>query len=1044
MKTDFFISHPVMTIVLSLVLVLGGGISILVLPIAKYPPVLPPTVEVKALYPGASAEVIEETVTTWLEDAINGVPGMVYMTSRSNDDGSSTITVTFELGYDVDSGELDILNRVTQVTPRLPAEVRRMGVSVRKVSQNLVLSIMLYDEENRYSTNFLSNYAQIYMIDEMARVPGVGAVGFRGQRIYAMRIWLDPDQLATRQLTASDVVAAIEDQNLTLPLGATGLPPTGAGVRWQRSVNATGRLQSAEAFSQIVVKPGPANSVVRLSDVADIELGSNSYSTQSRFEGHKSVAIIFKPVPGANLVQMAKDLRATVDRLRKDFPPGLKIVYPFDETIFINAAIKEVVITLITAILLVGLVIFAFLRDWRSTLIPMITIPVSLLGTFALMKVFGFSINLLTLFGLTLATGLVVDDAIVVVENISRLVKEKGISVIDATGEAMQEVLGAVVASTLALVAVFVPCAFFPGVTGQLYEQFALTIACSLVLSLFTALTLAPAIAGRLLKSDRRPPRGLGALMERALEATTAGYGRLLGWIIPWRALAIIVFLGLLGATAYLYLLTPTSFLPDEDQGYFVINLRAPTGTALAVTQEAVDKVTEKIESLPGVLDVMSLTGFSMIAGGGSNYATIFANLKPWKEREAPEASALALIERLNKELMMQNKDTGWSMMSMDPPSIQGLSAFGGFQLQIKIKAGGPLEELARVTREITNAANKHPKLRRVFSDFSADNPELFADIDREQALARGIPLAHIFETLQIFLSSIYVNDFNAFGRIYQVFIQARQDARADPLDIPKLYVRAASGEMVTLRSLVKLVPTRGSASIPHYNLDRSSLVQGRPAPGVGSNEALTIMTEIAEQVLPSNMTYEWTGVSLQAIEAGNLTPIIFMLGLVFVYLVLAAQYGSFVQPLIIMLVVPLAILGALLALWYRDLSSDIYAQVGFVMLVGLSTKNAILIVEVANQVRARGGALIPSTIEAAKLRLRPILMTTFAFAIGIFPMVIATGAGAASRQSLGTTVFGGIVVSTVLSLVLTPVLYVSIEGLRPGSSDQPGSKTAM
>ncbi len=1030
MKTGFFISHPVFTIVLSLVLVLAGTISIFMLPIAKYPPVLPPTVEVRAFYPGASAEVIEETVTIWLEDAINGVPGMLYMSSRSNNDGTSTITVTFELGYDVDVGELDILNRVTQVTPRLPAEVQRMGVSVRKVLQNLVLSMMLYDEEQRYDTNFLSNYAQIYMLDEMARVPGVGAVGFRGQRIYAMRIWLDPDALAQRQLTASDVVAAIEDQNLSLPVGAAGLPPTGNQVRWQLSVNTTGRLSSVEEFGRIVVKAGPANSVVRLADVADIELGSNSYSTQSRFEGHPSVAIIFKPVPGANLVQMADDLRHTVDRLRKDFPPGLKIVYPFDETIFISAAIKEVVLTLIAAIFLVGLVIFAFLRDWRSTLIPMITIPVSLLGTFALMKVFGFSINLLTLFGLTLATGLVVDDAIVVVENINRVVKEKGISVVKATGEAMGEVLGAVVASTLALVAVFVPCGFFPGVTGQLYEQFALTIACSLVLSLFTALTLAPAIAARLLKNAPARQSRFGRAIERGFDGTNRAYGRLLYRLIPHRVLAVLVFLALLGATGYLYLKTPTAFLPNEDQGYFVINVRAPTGTALSVTQQAVDQVTQRIEALPGVLSVMSLTGFSMIAGGGSNYGTIFANLKPWDERRAPGESALALIERLNKELMMQHKQSGWSMMGKDPPSIQGLSAFGGFQMQIKVKAGGPLKELERVTQEVVAAANKHPKLRAVFSDFRADNPELFAAIDRDQALARGIPMSHIFETLQIYLSSVYVNDFNAFGRVYQVFVQARQDARADPMDIPKLYVRAASGEMVSLSSLVNLVPSRGSASIPHYNLDRSSLVQGKPAAGVGSTEAIQIMSKIAAQILPGNMSYEWTGISLQAIKVGHLTPIIFGLGLFFVYLVLAAQYGSFLQPLIIMLVVPLAVLGALLALWSRGLPSDIYAQVGFVMLIGLSTKNAILIVEVANQLRARGGALVPATIQAAQMRLRPILMTSSAFAIGIFPMVIAVGAGAASRQSIGTTVFGGLVVSTVLSLILTPVLYVAIEKL--------------
>jgi len=832
----------------------------LVLPIAKLPPVLPPTVEVSAVYPGASAEVVEQTVIVWLEDIINGRPGMIYMDSQSSDDGNATIIVTFELGYDVNTAELDVLNRINEATPHLPAEVQRMGISVSKISPNLVLSMTLHDKQGRYDSNFLSNYAHIYMRDDIARIPGVGNVIFLGQRFYAMRIWLDPDKLATRNLTAVDVVAALKDQNLTIPGGSTGLPPAPAFVKQQLSVNMRGRLITPEEFGDIVVKPGPVNSVVKLKDVARVELGAEQYNTGAQFKGQKSVAFLFEPLPGANLLQMADDVRSKVKQLSRHFPRGLEVAYPFDETIFVNSAINNVVVTLIEAIILVGLVIFFFLRDWRSMLIPMFTIPVSLLGTFALMKLFGFSINLLTLFGLTLATGLVVDDAIVVIENVSRVIQEKSLSVAEAAASAMDEIMGAVIASTLSLVAVFVPVAFFPGITGQLYKQFSLTIACSIVLSLFTAVTLAPALASLLLKKEHSTPNRLSAAIEHGFETTNEAYRRLLRWTIRRRGLLLAVFVALLVLTSIMFATGPKAFLPEEDQGYFVININGPSGTAFQVTEKMAEKVSRHVEKMSNVVDAMAVTGFSLIAGDGSNYATIFVNLKLWEQRATPDGSSMAMIKKLNHEFMMK-KQPGWTVIAMNPPSIQGLSPFGGFQLELEIEAGGSLDELANAKQQVVDAAKADPRLQRVFSVFRADKPELYAEIDRQQVLARGIPLQQLFETLQVYLSSLYINDFNLFGQVYPVYAQAERDARAEPSNIPQFYVRTDRGDMVALRDLIKLAPTKGATYIPHHNLNRSALIEGTTVPGVSSNEAIKIMEELVEEILPPNMTYEWTGI---------------------------------------------------------------------------------------------------------------------------------------------------------------------------------------
>lgn len=1045
MTTDFFIRRPIFTIVISIILLIAGILAIFHLPIAKLPPVLPPTVQVVAEYPGASASVVESTVTTWLEEAINGTPGMSYISSQSNDVGQSIITVTFDLGYDINVGLLDVLDRVDTVKPRLPREVQHLGVRVEKVTPNLVMSMMLYDENNQYDSPFFSNYAQIYMLDEMARVPGVGSITSRGKRTYAMRIWLKPNELATRHLTANDVIRVIEDQNRTVAAGSTGAPPMLTSVKLQHSVNMLGRLQSPEEFGNIVVKPGTANSVVRLKDVAKIELGSSDYNQISRFQGHPSVAFIFQPLPNANIVEMAKSLKATVNRLAKDFPPGMKVVYPFDETVFVNSAIKEVIITLIEAIILVGLVIFFFLRDWRSTIIPMITIPITLLGTFSVMPLLGFSINLLTLFGMTLATGLVVDDAIVVVEHIYVIVKKTGLGLIEATIQAMKEIKGAIIASTLSLAAVFIPVSFFPGITGQLYKQFALTIAVSITLSLFISMTLAPALAPLLLKLNKPKPGKWNQKIETFLNQLSNHYYALLKQTLNHQKTVGYVFLGALLLTGLLFAYIPKSFLPEEDQGYFVVNVSGPSGTALHVTQEQVAKASGILEKMPGVLSTMSLAGYSMLSGNGSNYGNIFVNLKPWRERSR---SAMALIKQFNMLQMKHNmkhhnhrkamlamassKQEDWSIMAMNPPSIQGLSPVSGFQMEIETKAGGPLKELANTAQQVMREAQTSPDLKRVFSVFKYDNPGLHADINRTQALALGIPLSTLFETLQVYISSKYVNDFNLFGRIYQVFVQAEKDARMKPNDVGELYLRSGSGEMVALENLVKMVPTINSSTIYHYNLNRSAEIDGIAAPGVGSSKAMRIIEQIADKSLPKNMKYEWTGMSYQAIKAGKLGPFVFILGLLFVYLILSAQYESFVQPIIILFGVPLTTLGALIFLMLRGFSSDIYAQVGFVMLIGLATKNAILMIEVANHLRKEKQLSIQDAIlTASHERLRPILMTSFAFIIGIFPMVIASGAGAQSRQSIGTTVFGGMIFSTLLGLIIIPVLYVIVEEFR-------------
>ncbi|WP_218082685.1 efflux RND transporter permease subunit [Anthocerotibacter panamensis] len=1036
MFVEFFIKRPIFASVFALVIMLAGAVSIPTLPIAQYPNVTPPQVSVTANYTGASAAVVESAVTTPLEQQINGVQGLKYVSSTSGNDGLSTINVTFELGRDLDAAAVDVQNRVSTAQGRLPNEVRTTGVTINKVSTSLVLAIGLGSAKGEYNSLFLSNYADLYIRDALKRVKGVGDVRIFGERKYSMRLWLDPNRLANRQLTALDVVNALREQNVQVAAGQIGQPPTVDGQRYQLSIRAGGRLKNPAEFGEVILKTGADGSLVKLRDVGRAELGAEDYSTFLRFNGREAVGLGIYQLPDANALDVAKGVKEQMDLLAKRFPAGMQYKVALDTTLAVTESIREVLFTLGEAILLVVLVIFVFLQNWRTTLIPALTIPVSLIGTFAFIKLFGFSINNLTLFGLTLATGLVVDDAIVVIENIARLMEEKGLRPMEAAVEAMGEVTGALIATALVLVAVFVPVAFFPGTTGQLYKQFALTIAFSVALSAFNALTLTPALSALLLNHREPSSNRFFDGFNQTFETARRGYRTSLRFLLRFKTVTLLLFTLSLGATYWLYQRVPGGFIPNEDQGYFLITLQGPQGVSLNYTSQAVKQVEEILLKQPEVVGVFAVGGFGL-TGNGSNNATIFASLKPWEERKGPGQTLDGFINRIRGPLA---GITDAVAIPFNPPAIQGLGRFGGFQFELQDQLGTDLNALAQANDTLIQKANAQPDLRGVFSSFKANTPQLVVEVDREKAKALGVMLGDIFSTLQAFLGSQYINDFDLGPRNYRVFIQADAPFRSNPEDIKRLYVRAQNGALVSLANLLTVTRSTAPQNITHYNLARSTEINGSAAPGVSSGQALQTMERLAQEVLPQGMTFAWSGISLEQIEGGSQAVIIFALGVVLVFLVLAAQYESLTDPLVILLSVPLAILGALFAQSLRGLSNDVFCQIGLVMLVGLASKNAVLIVEFANQLRERGLPLVTAAVEAAQTRLRPILMTSFAFILGIFPLVIAEGAGAASRNSLGTAVFGGMIVSTFLSLYIVPTLYVVVALIR----EQVGSKKAL
>ena len=1021
MFVDFFIRRPIFATVCALMIILAGVVAIPGLPIAQFPTLAPPQVTVSSFYTGANAQAVETSVTTPIEQQINGVEGMKYMTSSSGNDGSSAITVTFDVSRNIDLAAVDVQNRVNAALGRLPIEVRTTGINVTKAAAGFIFAAGVYTERGEYDSLFLSNYLDVYVRDAVKRVPGVANVIIFGERKYSMRLWLDPVRLAGRSLTATDVLSALQEQNVQVAAGGVGQPPSKTGQDYQISVRAVGRMVEPSEFENIILKTGSDGNLVRLRDVGRAELGAESYASNLRFNGHEAVGFAVAQLPTANALAVYRDARAELERLAQRFPPGMKYAIAFDTTTVVSESINDVLRTLLEAVILVILVIFVFLQDWRTTLIPAVTIPVSLIGTFAFVKLLGFSINTLTLFGLTLATGLVVDDAIVVIENVQRHISEGIRDAHRAASVAMKEVASAVVATSLVLIAVFVPVAFFPGTTGILFRQFALTIAFSVAISTFNAVTLSPALAAIFLGRSRGQPNILFRAFNRGLSAFGNGYQGLLRFFLRHKVITLALFAAGLGLTYGVYQRVPRGFIPAEDAGYFIIAVQSPEGASLEYTTNICKQVEVAIGPMPEVTGIFSVSGFSF-GGGAPNRALVFVTLKPFAERLGEEHSAGAIINRLRRPL---SAISGATVVPFPPAAVQGLGTFGGFQLVVQDLTGGPVQDLAAATQKLIRAGNTNPSLRGMFTQFSANDPQYVVRFDREKAKALQVPLNQITGALQVYMGSVYVNDFDFNNRSYRVYVQADQQFRSESKDIRQYYVRSTRGTMIPLESLVTVEQAASPQVITHYNLFRSATIDGSAAPGVSSGQAIATVNAVAQSALPAGFVHDWTGLSLEELQSGSQVILLFGLGLLVVYLTLAAQYESFSLPFIVLLAVPLAILGAIGAQAIRGQENDVYCQIGLVMLIGLSSKNAILIVEFAEQLRKKGLSIADAAVQSAAIRLRPILMTSLAFILGVLPLVLAQGAGRISRRSVGTTVFGGMIAATFLNLIFIPVLYV-------------------
>lgn len=1038
----FFVDRPIFAAVVSIILVIVGIVSYLQLPVAQYPEIAPPSIVVRAAYPGADAETVAATVATPLEQEINGVDNMLYLSSYSTSDGSMSITVTFELGTDLDAAQVLVQNRVSVAEARLPSEVRALGVTTSKSSPDLMMVVHVLSPDATFDQLYVSNYARARIRDRLVRLDGVGEVLLFGEREFSARVWLDPDRLASLGLTAGDVVAALREQNVQVSGGSLGGPPNTLGSAFEVSITTEGRLQEPAEFGRVIVRASEGGRIVRVSDVARVEIGARSYVNNSYLDNQEAVALGIFQRPGSNALATADAILATMEEAKKDFPPGLDYRVVYNPTEFISASVDAVYTTIFEAVVLVVVVILIFLQGWRAAVIPLVAIPVSLIGTFAFMLALGYTINLLTLFGLILAIGIVVDDAIVVVENVERNIAD-GLSPRDAARRTMDEVSGAVIGISLVLIAVFAPTIFVPGITGQFYTQFAVTISVATVISAVNSLSLSPALAAILLKPHGahrggNPLARLGAWLaggfNRGFDAMARGYGALVRRMTGSAAALLLMFLifaGLLGATGYMAQRVPTGFIPESDQGYAIVVVQLPEGAALDRTDAVMRQATEIALGTPGVSAAVAFAGFSGATfTNAPNQGVIFTTFESFEARGKAGLPAPAIVGQLFGR--MQGLREAF-IIAVAPPTVRGVGSGGGFKLQLRESESADMRRVLGTAYAIMGAASQSDKVSRVFTTFSASSPQIFLEIDRVRAQMLNVPIGAIFETLSINLGSSYVNDFNAFGRLFQVRAQADQAFRLEQSDIAALKVRSATGALVPLGTLVKFRETAGPQLVQRYNLQVSVPLQGSPAPGIASGDALLEMERLTEALAPPGIDYEWTELALQERNQGDTALYVFALSIVFAFLFLAALYESWVLPFAIVLIVPLAMLGALIGVSFRGMDNNVLTQVGLIVLVGLSAKNAILIVEFARQAEGeRGMSPAEAAVEAARLRLRPILMTSFAFILGVLPLAIATGPGAELRQALGTTVFSGMIGVTLLGLLLTPVFYVALRRLFP------------